>query len=154
MTLPPQIENMAKGLVVHFLQGKTIEQAIEEGREVGMLGEMLDSLPGMVFQATSAAGAVHVGERTMPQVLKLMVKKGAPIEEAEYLVKLALGVMGELEAEIGPDRPVPNSGRRWFEYGAQPGTDEGGKNQKGPSESGARRSRQAGTRDRSPRIPH
>ncbi len=45
-----------------------MEQAIEEGREAGLPDELLDSLPGMVFEATSAAGAVHIGESTMAQV--------------------------------------------------------------------------------------
>ena len=159
MTIPPQIENMAKGLVVHFLQGRTIEQAIEEGREVGMPGELLDSLPGMVFQATSAAGAIHVGERTMAhQVLKVMVKRGAAREDAEHLVKLVLGFIAELEAEIGPDKPVPNSGGRWFEYGGQPRTNhvplQGAKNQEVPVESRVRPSRRKRIKDRSRRNKH
>lgn len=122
--LPPLIENMARGLVVHFLQGKTIEQAIEEGRAVGMPAELLEGLPEMVFQATSAAGAVHLGERTKRQVLKAMTKRGAPREEAEYLVELALSVMDELTTEVRPDEPVPESGRKWFQYG-KPADGEG-----------------------------
>ena len=123
-TISPLIDNMVKGLVTHLLQGRTIEQAIEEGREVGMPEELLDSLPGMVFEATSAAGAVHVGERTMAQVLDVMVERGAPREDAEELVRLVLDFIAALETEIGSDKPVPNSGRRWFEYEGKCGSEE------------------------------
>jgi len=126
MIIPPPIENLARGLVLHFLQQKTIDQAIIEGREAGMPEELLDSLPGMVFQATAAAGAVHIGERTMYQVLKVMVKRGASKEDAECLVNFALGVIGELETEVGSDNPVPTSDRKWFEYDGLPeGTEKG-----------------------------
>jgi len=126
MIIPPPIENLVRGLVLHFLQQKTIDQAIIEGCEAGMPEELLDSLPGMVFQATAAAGAVHIGERTMSQVLKVMVKRGAPKENAECLIKFALDVIGELETEVGSDNPVPTSDRKWFECaGLLEGTEKG-----------------------------
>lgn len=114
--LPPVIEGMAKGLVIYFLQGKMIEQAIEEGREFGLPAEVLEGLPEMVFQATAAAAAVQLGERTKRQVLKVMMKRGALKEEAEYLVELALSVIDELTTVVRPDEPVPNLDRKWFEY--------------------------------------
>ena len=115
MTIHGEVERLAKGLVLHFLQGKTVDEAVHLGREANMPRELLD-FPSMTFQATSAAGAVHTGERTLSQVLDAMVERGAPREEAECLVKLALDVMIELEADGGPDRPVPASDGKWFEY--------------------------------------
>jgi hypothetical protein len=105
---------MAKGLVLHYLQGGTIDQAVRVGREAGLPEELLESLPGMVFQATSAACAVHMGEKTFAHVIAMLVETGAPQQDAEVLVNLALEHLRQMTVDGGDDRPVPKTTRPWF----------------------------------------
>ena len=63
------LENLMKGLTLHFLHQGTVEQAIEQGREAGVPEELLQSLPGMMFEITSAACAVQIGQRTLTDVV-------------------------------------------------------------------------------------
>ena len=60
MILSQALENFMKGLTLHFLHQGTVEQAIEQGRQVGVPEELLESLPGMMFEITSAACAVQI----------------------------------------------------------------------------------------------
>ncbi len=69
------LEKMAKGLVLHYLQGATVEKAVNIGREAGVPDELLESFPGMMFQATSAACAVNLGEKTLAEVVDMLGKR-------------------------------------------------------------------------------
>jgi len=105
---------MAKGLVLHYLHGATVDQAVRVGREAGLPEELLESLPGMVFQATSAACAVNLGEKTFPHVITMLVERGAPEEDAEVLVRFALDYIRQMAGDGGDDRLVPKTTRPWF----------------------------------------
>lgn len=105
---------MARGLVLHYLQGATVDQAMRVGREAGLPEELLESLPGMVFQATSAACTVHLGEKTFPHVIAMLVERGAPEEDAGRLVRLALEYIRQMAGDGDDDRPVPKTTRPWF----------------------------------------
>ena len=105
---------MTQGLVQHFLQGATVEQAVQTGREAGLPEELLESLPGMVFQATSAAGAVYLGEKTFTHVVGTLVERGAPTQDAEVLVKISLEYIQQMAVTSGHDQPVPKTTSPWF----------------------------------------
>ena len=117
--------NMIKGLALHYLQRRSVQEAIEKGQQAGVPAELLDSLPGMMFDVTAAAGAVVIGERKFDDVvdqlwsrtLKHAVIDGFSRQDASTLVAITLAFMRELFADGGDDRPVPDSGEPWFEYG-------------------------------------
>jgi hypothetical protein len=109
------MEGMCKGLVLHYLQRRTVEDAVRVGREAGLPEELLRSLPGMMFEATSAASAVHLGERTRAEVLDALVERGAPKEDAGVLVDLALEFIRVIAVD-GDERPMPTSEEPWFVY--------------------------------------
>ena len=46
------LRNMAKGLILHYLQGRTVDAAIAEGKEGGLPAALVDCLPGVMFQVT------------------------------------------------------------------------------------------------------
>jgi hypothetical protein len=110
------LENMAKGLVLHYLHGGTIEEAVSTGREAGLPEEFLDSFPGMMFQATSAACAVNLNEKTVAEVLDTLTERGAPSKDAEILVRAALKFIQSMAADGGDARPVPRSTKAWYAY--------------------------------------
>ena len=110
------LENMAKGLVLHYLHGGTIEEAVSTGREAGLPEEFLDSFPGMMFQATSAACAVSLNEKTVAEVLDTLVERGAPRKDAAIVVRAALKFIRSMAADGGDARPVPHSKRPWYAY--------------------------------------
>ncbi|MFM9887850.1 MAG: hypothetical protein ACKVQT_32895 [Burkholderiales bacterium] len=110
------LEKMARGLVLHYLQGGTVEEAVITGREAGLPEELLESFPGMMFQATSAACAVNFVEKTLAEVLDMLAKRGAPRGEAEILVKVALQFIQGMAASGGDQRPIPHSKTAWYAY--------------------------------------
>lgn len=46
MEINEALRNMARGLVLHYLHGRTVEAAIREGKEAGLPSELLDCFPG------------------------------------------------------------------------------------------------------------
>lgn len=110
------LDKMAKGLVLHYLQGATVDEAVTTGREAGLPDELLESFPGMMFQATSAACAVNFAEKTLAEVLDVLAERGAPSEDAEALVRFALNFIQNMAANGGDERPVPSSKTPWFAY--------------------------------------
>lgn len=119
-----ELQNMMKGLSLHFLHQKTVAQAIEEGREAGIPEELLSSLPGMMFEVTSAACAVHTGGRTVSSVAKQMMKKvgdqGAEgdfdRDDAVSMIRMTLEFIKELERKGGPNSRLPELTQPWFRY--------------------------------------
>jgi hypothetical protein len=109
-------EHMAMGLVLHFLHGGTIEEAVSSGREAGLPEEFLNSFPGMMFEATSAACAVSLNEKTVDQVLDTLVERGAPRKDVEILVRAALEFIRSMGADGGDAQPVPHSKKPWYAY--------------------------------------
>jgi len=115
------LENMIKGLVLHFLHGGTVKQAVAEGPQSGLPGEVPTYLPGMVFQASSAAAAVQQDERQFDEILDQLVAQGAPRQDADTLVKFVLGFLKQLSEHGGGDRPVPSTGKSWYNFGPEAG---------------------------------
>ena len=116
MRLSRSLKRMAKGLVLHYLRGGTVEQAERLGEKGGIPRELLQFLPAMMFQATSAAAVVSLGEKTLTQVVEILAARGAPRDDAKILVELALGFMRDLTATLANDGPVPQANRPWYEY--------------------------------------
>jgi len=115
------LENMIKGLVLHFLHGGSVEKARADGRQSDLPAEVPTYLPGMVFQATSAAAAVQLGERQFDEVIDQLEAQGAPRQEADTLVQFVLGFLKQLSEHGGGDKPVPSTGKSWFNFGAGAG---------------------------------
>ena len=109
------LEKLSKGLVLHYLQGRTVEQAVQEGERAGLPEDLL-LFPRMMFSVTSAAGAVCLGAKTLDEVLDQLAEEGAPREEAWVFVSMALDFMRALTAQYGEDGRVPQTTVPWFEY--------------------------------------
>ncbi len=78
-------------------------------------------LPGIVFQATSAAAAVQLGQRQFDEVIDRLVGQGAPRQEADAMVQLVLEFLKQLSEHGGGDKPVPSIGKSWFNFGTGDG---------------------------------
>lgn len=66
----------------HFLQSRTVEEAVHVGRKAALPDELLDSFPWMMFQAMSTACVVHFGEKTLPEILEMLVERSTPKTDA------------------------------------------------------------------------
>ncbi len=119
MEINDSLRNMARGLVLHYLQGRTVDAAIEKGKEAGLPSELLEYFPGVMFQVTIAASSVQSGQYTLSDMIGRLIREGARKEDAENLVGLALDFMREIMADGGEERPVPDTGRPWFHYGME-----------------------------------
>jgi hypothetical protein len=94
------LSNMIKGLILHYLNQGTLEEAIEQGQAAGLPEELLASLPGMVFEVTSAAGAIILGAHTEESIVEELEKRarssggGAEFnrKDAAALIKLTVGL--------------------------------------------------------------
>jgi len=78
-----RLEDLMRGLTLHFLHQGTVEQAIEQGRGVGVPEELLESLPGMMFEITSAACMVQTGNRTLDDVADQITEQAVASGTAE-----------------------------------------------------------------------
>jgi hypothetical protein len=119
------LDNIIKGLVLHFLHQGTVQDAVEQGRDAGVPQELLETLPAMMFDVTSAAGAVFVGGRELQDVLDQMSDHPAATKtetqvarkNIERLLQMALGFMKELSGNQGADITLPEMDAPWYEYG-------------------------------------
>ena len=109
------LENMAKGLVHHYLRGGTVQQAVQLAEQAGLSQDLL-VFPGMMFSATSAASAVWLGEKTVTQTVKALKRDGAPENDARVLVTLALNYIRTLAAAGDENQPIPPMRAPWFEF--------------------------------------
>jgi hypothetical protein len=123
------LDNILKGLVLHYLHQGTVHDAIKQGSEAGVPAEILESIPIMMFEVISAAGAVFTGARTLDDVLDQM-SEGASATENEKevarmniarLIQVALEFMKELAGERGSDSPLPEMTMPWYKYGDKKG---------------------------------
>jgi len=123
------LDNILKGLVLHYLHQGTAQDAIKQGSEAGVPVEILESIPIMMFEVTSAAGAVFAGARTLDDVLDQM-SEGASATENEKevarmniarLMQVALEFMKELAEKQGSDSPLPEMTMPWYKYGDKKG---------------------------------
>jgi len=119
------LDNMLQGLVLHFLHQGTVEDAVEQGRKAGVPAGLVEVLPPMMFDVTSAAGAVFVGAREMQDVLDQLSEHPSATEEERQvaranlarLLQLTLDFMRELAGDQGPNIPLPEMKAPWYEYG-------------------------------------
>ena len=113
-----------KGLTLHFLHQGTVEQAIEQGREAGVPEELLQSLPGMMLEITSAACAVQIGERTLADMADQITEQAFASGTAEdfgrddvvKMLETTLAFITELYKDRGEQRPLPDPTAPWFRY--------------------------------------
>ena len=118
------LDNILKGLVLHYLHQGTVQNAVEQGREAGLPRELLESLPGIMFEITSAAGAVFGGARTFEDVVDEISKRVSATEDEQNvarmnvakLMHLALDFMNKLATERGTDSPLPEMRVPWYKY--------------------------------------
>lgn len=115
MKIGNQLKKFSNGLVLHYLQGRTVEQAVQEGERAALPEDLL-LFPRMMFSVTSAAGAVFLRAKTLDEVLDALVQEGAPRDEAKVPVSEALRFMRALKAQYGEDGPVPQTSVPWFAY--------------------------------------
>lgn len=113
-----------KGLTLHFLHQGTVEQAIEQGREAGVPEELLQSLPGMMLEITSAACAVQIGERTLADMADQITEQAFSSGAAEdfgrddvvKMLETTLAFITKLYKDRGELRPLPDLTAPWFRY--------------------------------------
>lgn len=118
-------ETMVKGLVLHYLHRGTVQEAIAQGKAGGLPEELLECLPGMIFEVTSAAGAVFSGDVTFDEVVDELTRRALASGHAEdfsrddaaALVTLTVDFFGELCGEGGEDAPLPPMVEPWYRYG-------------------------------------
>jgi hypothetical protein len=118
------LENFMKGLTLHFLHQRTVEQAIEQGRQVGIPEELLESLPGMMFEITSAACAVQIGERTVNDVADQITEQARASGAAEdfrrddvvKMLEMTLVFINALYQDSGEHGALPDLTVPWFRY--------------------------------------
>ena len=124
-TVSEAFHNMIKGLALHFLHQGTVDQAIEQGHEAGLPAELLGSLPGMMFEITSAACAVHASARTLDDVANDIAEKALASgntedfdkEDATKPLEITLGFIEKLSEGGGEENPLPELTQPWHEYG-------------------------------------
>ncbi len=124
MTMSKEVENMLKGLVLHFLHRKTIEDAIVQAGSAGLPPELFESLPRIMSEITTAAKDVAAGIRTFEDAVDEISRRESS-NEAERnaarmnlarLMRLTLTFMSELDADGTSDRPLPEMCVPWFRY--------------------------------------
>lgn len=119
-----RVDNIIKGLVLHYLHKGTVQRAVEQGQEAGLPIELLESLPGMMFEITSAAGAVFDGTQPFDGIVDEIVERASANEEEqnaarmniEKLMHLALDLMNKLATEHGIGSPLPEMRVPWYKY--------------------------------------
>jgi hypothetical protein len=113
-----------KGLALHFLHQGTVEEAIEQGREARVPEELLQSLPGMMFELTSAACAVQIGERTLADVADQITEQAFASGTTEdfgrddvvKMLEMTLVFITELYQDRDEHSPLPDLTGPWFRY--------------------------------------
>lgn len=121
------MHNMIKGLTLHYLHQYTVEDAIEQGRIGGVSEEILQSLPGMMFEITSAAGAVFSGGRDLDEVVDELTRRALASgnaadfgrDDAMSLVRTTIEFLTELSKQYGLDKPLPEMHKPWYKYGTE-----------------------------------
>ncbi len=128
------VDNILKGLVLHFLHRRTVRDAIEQGRSGGVPVELLESLPSIMFEITSAAETVAIEARTFEEVVdEISWRESTTATEQSItrlnvarLMHLALEFMNELGADRGSGSPLPEMSVPWFRYVPKSGQQEDG----------------------------
>ena len=116
--------NILKGLVLHYLHHGTVQNAVEQGREAGLPRELLESLPDIMLEITSAAEAVFGRARTFEDVVDEISERASATEDelnaarmnVTKLMHLALDFMNKLSTERGTVSPLPEMSVPWYKY--------------------------------------
>ncbi len=124
MTMSEAIDNILKGLVLHFLHRRTVREAIEQGRSGAVPVELLESLPSIMFDITSAAETVATSARTFEEVVdEISWRESTNAAEQSIarmnvarLMHVALKFMSELGADRGSGSLLPEMSVPWFRY--------------------------------------
>ena len=110
-----------RGLILHYLNQSTVEQAIQQGREEGVPDELLESLPGMVFEFTSAAGAIVAGERAFEDVAEDLLKRATDDNNVDFdrndATTFLQFTVDFLDSLGNLDQPLPALTVPWYRYG-------------------------------------
>ena len=118
------LQNMMRGLTLHFLHQGTVDQAVEQGREAGVPVELLECLPGMMFEITSAACAVAAEERTLDDVAEEVTERALASDNTEdfgrddavKLLEMTGAFIQELCTDGGDEKPLPRMAQPWYQY--------------------------------------
>lgn len=124
MNNDPEMNNVLKGLVLHFLHRKTIGEAIEQARSEGVPEEQYESLPAIMSEITSAAEDVVAGLRTRDEVVDEISRRESRNEterkaaktNVARLMDMTLTFMNELGVEKASDDSLPEMYVPWFRY--------------------------------------
>lgn len=119
------LKNMIRGLSLHYLHKGTIEEAIEQGKSGGVPAELLESLPGMMFEITSAASAIFsrslVFDEVVDELTGMAFANGKAEDftrdDAATLVKLTLDFFEELCVDDEFETPLPPATEPRYQYG-------------------------------------
>ena len=119
------LNNMMKGLALHYLHRRTVEEAIEQGRAGGVPEDLLACLPGMMFSVTSAAGATFGEGLPFDEVVDELTQRALASgnaeafgrEDAAALVRLTIEFLAKLCGDDEEDRPLPDITEPWYQYG-------------------------------------
>ena len=119
------LSNMIQGLALHYLHQGTVEEAIEQAKAGGVPTELLESLPGMMFEITSAAGAIFAGRRIFDEVVDELTEGALASGNAEdftrddaaMLLKLTIDFFEELYVDGGFETTLPPMAEPWYQYG-------------------------------------
>lgn len=119
------LDNLFKGLILHFLRKGTVQEAVEQGRNANMPKGLLDVIPALMSDVTSAAEAVFKGERELKDMLDQLseiptatkTERQAARKNFEQLIQTALGFMKELSGGQGIEIQLPVMDSLWYEYG-------------------------------------
>ena len=126
-TMDEALKNLMKGLTLHYLHRGTVQEAIDQGRGGGVAGELLECLPGMMFEVTSAAGAIFDGDCGFDEVVNELTQRALASGNAEdfgrddaaALVRSTIEFFEELCIEEGSETPLPELVGPWYEYGTK-----------------------------------
>ena len=119
-----EVDNMLKGLVLHFLHRKTIADADEQTRSAGLPPELFESLPRIMSEITKAAEIVVAGDQALEEVIDEISQRESR-NEAERnaarmnivrLMRLTLNFMTEIDSDESPNRSLPEMCVPWFRY--------------------------------------
>lgn len=119
------VNNLMRGLALHYLHQGTVQEAIDQGRAAGVPDDLLACLPGMMFQVTSAAGAIFSGDCAFDEVVDELTRRALASgnaedfgrADAEALSRATIEFFREICGDEGGATPLPEMVGPWYEYG-------------------------------------
>lgn len=103
-SFPPEVESLARFLAGQYAQGLTVEDARLHLEEAGVSPQIIRFIPGMVYDATAAAVDILNGDKTRDEAVRHLQQTGAPREDIEYMIDLALdGIQEAMDTAGGEE---------------------------------------------------